>query len=80
MPRSATSVLDGPPVPVLDSLLTPEQLAHRLGLTPRTLASWRERSTGPAYIRIGGRYPRYRPEDVDEWLLSQRHQGTAEER
>jgi hypothetical protein len=63
---------------LLDSLITPETLAERLGVTTRCLAEWRVRGHGPKYIRAG-RSPRYRPEAVDAWLLGQEHQGTAEE-
>lgn len=65
---------------VLDRLITPANLAASLGVTERTLGSWRERGTGPKFIRTGGRSPRYLPEDVDAWLLSQRRTSTAEER
>lgn len=65
---------------VLDRLITPAELGSRLGVTERTLAEWRSRGTGPAYIRTGGRFPRYLPEDVDAWLLGQRRSSTAEER
>lgn len=63
---------------LLDSLITPDILADRLGVTTRCLAEWRVRGQGPKYIRTG-RSPRYRPEAVDAWLLGQEHQGTAEE-
>lgn len=65
---------------LLDRLLTPADLAERLGITERTLARWRETGSGPPFIRTGGRFPRYSPDDVDEWLLSQRRTSTAEER
>lgn len=78
MPRSAS--VAAPVASVLDRLMTPAELAQRLGLKETTLADWRSRSVGPKFIRIGNKFPRYLPEDVDEWLLSQRHQGTAEER
>lgn len=65
--------------PMLDSLITPKTLAHRLGVTERTLSEWRIRGTGPKYIRIG-RSPRYRPEMVDEWLLDQERTTTSDER
>ncbi len=71
--------LAGPNAPVLDSLLTPAMLAERIGQTERTLSEWRIRGDGPAYIRAGGRTVRYRPEAVDEWLLSREFTGTAQE-
>ncbi|MDO5535515.1 MAG: helix-turn-helix domain-containing protein [Propionibacteriaceae bacterium] len=65
---------------LLDRLLTPADLAARLGVSERTLARWRETGSGPTFIRTGGRSPRYSPDDVDEWLLNQRRTSTAEER
>jgi predicted DNA-binding transcriptional regulator AlpA len=67
-----------PHAPVLASLITPSELAEALGTTERTLSEWRIRGSGPAYCRIG-RSVRYIPLEVDEWLLAQRHQSTAEE-
>ncbi|WP_154096237.1 AlpA family transcriptional regulator [Microbacterium testaceum] len=63
---------------LLDSLITPATLAQRLGTTERSLSEWRITGRGPKFIRIG-RSPRYRPEAVDEWLLSQEHGSTSEE-
>ena len=64
--------------PLLDSLITPATLAERLGTTERSLAEWRITGRGPKFIRIG-RSPRYRPEAIDAWLLSQEHASTADE-
>lgn len=40
--------------------LTPEQLSEALGVPLKTLANWRWRRSGPAFIKIGQRvrYPR----------------------
>jgi len=63
---------------LLDSLITPATLAERLGLTERTLSEKRITGTGPAFVRLG-KSVRYRPEAVDEWLLSQEFRSTSEE-
>lgn len=64
-------------------LLTDEQVAQLLDVSPKTLATWR--STGRyalPFLRIGARI-RYRRQDVAAWLESRRHgapetaQGTA---
>jgi excisionase family DNA binding protein len=55
-------------------LLTPTELATESGIPPRTLSQWRYIGTGPAYLKLG-RHVRYRREDVDAWLESQRHGG-----
>lgn len=69
-----------PSEPLVGQLITAADLAEALGVTERTLASWRERGTGPVYVRTGGRAPRYLPADVDAWLLEQRFTSTSEER
>lgn len=40
-------------------LLTPDDVSQLLQINSRTLANWRSRRQGPAYVRIGGcvRYP-----------------------
>jgi predicted DNA-binding transcriptional regulator AlpA len=48
-------------------LLTPEEVAHKLQIAWITLAKWRSARTGPRFVRVG-RYIRYRPEDIDEWV------------
>src|SRR5208282_275707 len=50
-----------------DNLLSPEELGQNLGLSPATLADWRCRKTGPAYLKVGRRiwYPKDR---VNGWL------------
>ncbi|WP_223692169.1 helix-turn-helix transcriptional regulator [Leifsonia poae] len=63
---------------VLDSLLSSATLAKRLYTTERNLSEWRITGRGPKFIRVG-RTPLYRPEAVDEWLLSQEHASTSEE-
>lgn len=65
---------------LLESLIFPDYLAQKLGLTERALADWRAKGTGPKFIRLGGRRVAYRPEDVDSWLLSQVRASTLEER
>ena len=70
--------LAGPSAPVLDGLLTPPVLSERIGQTERTLSEWRTRGDGPAFIRVG-KTVRYRPESVDEWLLSREHNSTKDE-
>lgn len=64
--------------PLLDSLITPQTLAARLGTTERNLSEWRITGRGPKYLRVGRR-PLYIPESVDIWLREQEHGSTAEE-
>ena len=52
-------------------LITPPELGTELGVPERTLAQWRYRGIGPAYLKIG-RHVRYDRREVDAWLRSQR--------
>src|ERR1017187_6944458 len=53
-----------------DGLLSPEDLAQNLGLSPATLADWRSQGKGPAYLKAGRRvwYPR---DHVEHWMRTQ---------
>jgi len=51
--------------------LTPDEIAEFLRVPVDTVSAWRSKGTGPAFLRIG-RYVRYRPEDFDAWMESQR--------
>jgi hypothetical protein len=67
-------------VPATQSRLTgngtPEEVAEYLRDIPvKTLAEWRSRGIGPAYMKIG-RYVRYRWSDVLAWEETRRV-GTA---
>ncbi|MDU2072578.1 MAG: helix-turn-helix domain-containing protein [Cutibacterium avidum] len=64
--------------PLLDSLMTPAELARRLGATERTLLEWRVRGTGPAYLHVGRRV-RYSPAVVEAWLADQFHTSTTDD-
>lgn len=58
-------------------LLTPEQAAQLLGLSLKTLATWR--STGRhalPFIRCGARI-RYRRSDLAAWLCARQSTSTA---
>jgi len=42
-----------------------------LGMNVATLADWRTKGTGPAYVKVG-RYVRYQYSDLKAWLTSRR--------
>jgi hypothetical protein len=42
-----------------DALLTPEQAAAFLNVTPHTLASWRVKGGGPEFVRLSHKIVRY---------------------
>lgn len=60
------------------ALLTPAEVAERIGVRVQTLAVWRTSGRyGLPYIRAG-RLIRYRADDVDAWLNKRRQTHTGE--
>jgi hypothetical protein len=60
-------------------LLSPQELVARWDnrISPRTLANWRSQSTGPTYMKIGGRVA-YKVEDVVAWEDKRTVGGTSD--
>ena len=55
-----------------EALLTEEQAAERLGVSPGTLRVWRCKGRyGLPYVRLGAKSIRYRPEDVEQFIEDQ---------
>jgi hypothetical protein len=64
---------------MLPGYISEEQQAERLGVTVRTLRSWRQQGIGPDWVK-GGKIVRY-PEGADErWLQSNITQPARERR
>jgi predicted DNA-binding transcriptional regulator AlpA len=67
------------PLPDAPEILRAEEVAQRLGVSPKTLANWRWRGIGPAFVKFGearGRgVIRYEAKDIEVWLASRRHRG-----
>jgi len=59
-----------------DKLLTPEQIAERLQVTVQTIYSWMRSGYLPS-VKMG-RLWRARPEDLEEFIKQQKHQGKEE--
>uniref|UniRef100_A0AAU6W289 Helix-turn-helix domain-containing protein n=1 Tax=Pseudomonas phage Touem01 TaxID=3138548 RepID=A0AAU6W289_9VIRU len=59
--------------------LSPTELVDRWDqrVSTRTLANWRSQSSGPRYIKIGGRVA-YRIEDITKWEDARTVGGTCE--
>lgn len=51
-----------------EPLLTEREAAEYLNIPSETLRYYRWQGTGPRFIKIG-RYVRYRPSDVEAWLV-----------
>lgn len=52
-------------------LWTVDEVAEYLGVPKQTLYQWRTHQYGPPGFRIG-KYVRFRPSDVAEWVESQK--------
>ncbi len=57
-------------------LYSPDDLAELLAIPVATLAQWRHRGLGPAYLTVG-RHVRYRRADVETWLDGQQSSPRA---
>jgi excisionase family DNA binding protein len=58
---------------MMTQMVTPTELATELGIPVKTLAEWRSRGLGPAYVKVG-RHVRYRREAIDDWEATQTRQ------
>ncbi|GIE79071.1 hypothetical protein Aph02nite_50210 [Actinoplanes philippinensis] len=58
------------------ALATPDEISTYLGVSLRTLETWRYRKTGPGWHTVG-RHVRYRWEEVDRWLAEHAEQSAA---
>jgi predicted DNA-binding transcriptional regulator AlpA len=58
-------------------LIDTTQAAESLGLSARTLESYRRSGYGPRYVKIGRR-SMYAPEDIAVWVESRKRNRTTE--
>lgn len=58
-------------------LLTTQQAAHHIALSPRTLERYRVTGEGPPFLKVG-RLVRYRIRDLDVWLDAAVRQSTSD--
>ena len=61
-----------------DHLLTQQQAAEYLGLTPRFLEMRRFNGNGPPHIRISSRCVRYLMSDLQTWVEGRRRSSTSD--
>jgi excisionase family DNA binding protein len=53
----------------MDKLLTPDDIAEILGIGRETFDDIRRAGNGPREVKLGHRTIRFRPQDVDAWLI-----------
>ena len=59
-------------------LLTENQAAELLQLTPRALQAWRYQGRGPRYVKISARAIRYQLDDLQEWIAKRLRRSTSD--
>ena len=59
-------------------VFTTKQAADYLSLSPARLEIWRHEGGGPDYVKLA-RSVRYRKEDIDAWLASNRRSNTSQQ-
>lgn len=55
-------------------LLKPEEAAQALTVSEVTLRRWRQRKSGPAFIRLSRGIIRYHVDDIKQYLNARRQQ------
>lgn len=73
--KNRASLLEPAP---LSRMLTPEEAGTLLGVAPQTLAHWRARGSGPAYVLLSARCVRYDESVLRAWLTERVQHSTAE--
>lgn len=60
--------------------VSPAELSEITGIPLRTLAGWRTKGTGPAYIKADGEKGavRYLLLDVKDWMMRNRYQNSSD--
>lgn len=61
-----------------DALLSEIDAASLLGLSPRTLQSWRLEGDGPPIVRLGGKLVKYRRRDLLAWIAANTERPSSE--
>jgi excisionase family DNA binding protein len=62
--------------PTRPDLLTTDEAATYLGVSGPSLARWRSKRSGPAFLKVGA-LVRYERPALDSWLASRRHGEVA---
>ena len=67
--RTQREQTETPPTQTDSDLLTPRDVAARLGVTVGTLVDWRFKRVGPAYTKIG-KLVRYPSDALAAWIAA----------
>lgn len=59
-------------------LMTEQEAAKLLGLSPRTLQKWRITGNGPVFVRASARAIRYQRPDLERWVEDRRRASTSD--
>jgi predicted DNA-binding transcriptional regulator AlpA len=51
-----------------NKMLTPAEVAERMGVTTRSLYTYRQEGTGPTYIQYSLQAIRYPENELNEWM------------
>ena len=78
--RSAEEPASRPIPQNADALLFTVEAAFLLGLSPRTLESFRLRGGGPPFISVTRKAIRYRRGDLNSWIAARRRTSTSDSR
>ncbi|KAA2213203.1 helix-turn-helix transcriptional regulator [Teichococcus oryzae] len=65
------------PTPHHPPLLTPEDVAARLGVSRKALERWRCTGDGPRFVRLGHKTVRYRHQDIETFISARIVASTA---
>jgi predicted DNA-binding transcriptional regulator AlpA len=57
------------------AFLNPRDVADLLQVSDRTVSNWRQKKTGPRYIKLAGGRIRYHRSDVQDFILKSRRGG-----
>ena len=59
------------------AILTTDEAAKQLRVSPKTMAYWRQTGDGPAFMRLGSRTVRYRADDLAAYMDGRRRHNTV---
>lgn len=54
----------------MNKMLTPAQAAERMGVTTRSLYTYRQDGTGPTYVQYSPYAIRYPENELNEWIAA----------